>query len=163
MNKAVKLLFVLSLVLLLGAGTCYSAESYKFATTDMTWAEFYAGEVEKSSADLYADGLDAVSSPTARIANSFSQLTSESNDIGGRSITGVKAVQVRMSQEVYNLLSKDKRYTFSDDVLPSTSPLMLTAHSEKWLLSTTFSRARQYRSPLRELGAIMFCQSAVST
>ncbi|MBR1438410.1 MAG: hypothetical protein IJ587_07715, partial [Synergistaceae bacterium] len=94
-----------------------------YATTDMTWAEFYAGEVGKTSADLYADGLDAVSSPTARIANSFSQLTSESNDIKGRSITGVKAVQVRMTGEVYNLLSNDKRYTFSNDVFAEYKPV----------------------------------------
>ena len=90
-------------------------ESYHYATTNMTWAEFYAGELGESSADLYAAGLDAISSPTSRIATRFTQLTSESNDLGGRSITGVAAVQVRMNDTVYNTLSNDTRYTFSTD------------------------------------------------
>ena len=94
----------------------FYAEGNHYATTDMTWAEFYAGETGKTSADLWVDGLDAVSSPTARIANNFAQLASESNDIGGRDITGVKAVQVRMSEAVYQALSADKRYTWSVDV-----------------------------------------------
>ena len=86
-----------------------------YAVTDMTWAEFYAGEVGAASADLYSAGLDAISSPTARVATRFSQLTSESNDLGGRSITGVKDVQVRMTGEIYSALSNDSRYTFSDE------------------------------------------------
>lgn len=90
-------------------------ETYHFATTNMTWAEFYAGELGESSADLYTAGLDAISSPTARVAARFTQLTSESNDIGGRSITGVAAVQVRMSSAVYEAMSNDSRYTFTDD------------------------------------------------
>ena len=88
---------------------------YAFATTDMTWAEFYAGEVGGTSSDLYAAGLDAISSPTARVASRFSQLTSVSNDKGGRDITGVAAVKVRMGEAVYNVLSNDSRYTFSDE------------------------------------------------
>ncbi|MBQ3345909.1 MAG: hypothetical protein IJG39_02330, partial [Synergistaceae bacterium] len=88
---------------------------YHYASTNMTWAEFYAGEIGESSADLYAAGLDAISSPTARVANRFTQLTSESNDIGGRNITGVKAVRVRMGEAVYNAVSNDSRYTFSDE------------------------------------------------
>lgn len=90
-------------------------ESYHYATTNMTWAEFYAGELGESSADLYAAGLDAISSPTSRVATRFTQLTSESNDLGGRSITGVAAVQVRMNDTVYNTLNNDTRYTFSTD------------------------------------------------
>lgn len=93
----------------------FTATDY-YAVTDMTWAEFYAGEVGSTSADLYSAGLDAISSPTSRIATRFTQLTSESNDIGGRSITGVKDVQVRMTGDVYNVLSNDSRYTFSDDI-----------------------------------------------
>ena len=83
--------------------------AYAFATTDMTWAEFYAGELGKASADLLADGLDAVSSPTARIAGRMSQLVSVSNDKGGRDITGVKAVQVRFDGTAYTALSNDSR------------------------------------------------------
>ncbi|MBR0151150.1 MAG: hypothetical protein IJP89_07295, partial [Synergistaceae bacterium] len=97
-------------------GVTFTVEdTYHYATTNMTWAEFYAGELGESSADLYAAGLDAISSPTARVANRFTQLTSESNDIGGRDITGVRAVQVRMNEAVYAALSGDTRYTFSDD------------------------------------------------
>ncbi|MBQ7216686.1 MAG: hypothetical protein IJS39_11975 [Synergistaceae bacterium] len=87
----------------------FYAEGCHYAVTDMTWEEFYAGEIVNTSADL----LDAVSSPTARVANRFTQLVSVSNDEGGRDITGVKDVQVRMSEEVYQLLSSDSRYTFS--------------------------------------------------
>lgn len=90
-------------------------ERYYYAETDMTWAEFYAGETRSSSADLWAAGLDAVSSPTARVAGRFTQLVSTSNDLGGRDITGVKAVHVAMTEEVYALLSSDSRYTWSDD------------------------------------------------
>ena len=98
--------------------------NFYYATTNMTWAEFYAAEVgETSSADLYSAGLDAISSPTARVANRFSQLTSEANDIGGRSITGVADVQVRMNEAVYNALSNDSRYTFASDTFSEYKPV----------------------------------------
>ncbi|MBQ7154410.1 MAG: SYNERG-CTERM sorting domain-containing protein [Synergistaceae bacterium] len=91
------------------------AANYYYAETDMTWAEFYAGEVGTSSSDLWDAGLDAVSSPTARIAGRFTQLASVSNDKGGRDITGVKAVHVAMTENVYQLLSKDERYAWSSE------------------------------------------------
>lgn len=95
-----------------------------FATTDMTWAEFYAGEVAaKSSGELFAAGMDAVSSPTARVAGRFTQLVSVSNDIGGRDITGVKDVQVKMTGDVYKLLSADPRYTFTDETFTEYKPV----------------------------------------
>ena len=100
-----------------------SFSAYAFATTDMTWAEFYAGELGKTSADLLAEGLDAVSSPTARIAGRMSQLTSESNDIGGRDITGVKAVQVRFDGTAYEALSNDSRFTFTDEAFAQYKPV----------------------------------------
>ena len=81
-----------------------------YATTDMTWAEFYAGETGKSKSELEAAGLDAVSSSTNRISGRFSQLVA-SND--GYDIVGVKAVQVRMSNNVYQVLSRDTRYTLA--------------------------------------------------
>ena len=81
-----------------------------YATTDMTWAEFYAGETGSSKSELEAAGLDAVSSSTNRISGRFSQLVA-SND--GYDIVGVKAVQVRMSDAVYQVLSKDTRYTLA--------------------------------------------------
>ncbi len=95
-----------------------------FATTNMTWAEFYAGEVEAaSSAELFAAGMDAISSPTARVAYRFTQLVSESNDIEGRDITGVKDVQVKMTGDVYKLLSNDSRYTFTDETFTEYKPV----------------------------------------
>ena len=104
-----------------------------YATTDMTWAEFYAAEIVNTSVDL----LDAVSSPTARVANNFSQLVSVSNDIGGRDITGVKAVQVRMTGDVYNSLSNDTRYTFSDDVFSEYKPVNADGSFGKMVTQTT--------------------------
>lgn len=92
----------------------FYVEGDHYATTNMTWAEFYAGEIPTTSAALEEAGLDAVSSPTARVAGRFTQLVSEANDIGGMDITGVKDVHVKMSEEVYQLLSKDSRYTFTD-------------------------------------------------
>ena len=94
----------------------FSVEGYHYAITDMTWAEFYAGETGSTAQELLSAGLDAVSSPTARIAGRFTQLASVSNDLGGRDITGPKDVQVRMNEEVYQALSNDKRYTFTDTV-----------------------------------------------
>ncbi|MBQ3457683.1 MAG: hypothetical protein IJG30_01855 [Synergistaceae bacterium] len=116
MNRTSKLLILCAFTLLscVYAGTA-SADDYMYAITNMTWAEFYAGEVDSTSADLFSAGLDAISSPTARIANRFTQLTSESNDIGGRSITGVADVQVRMDETAYNVLSSDSRFTFVDE------------------------------------------------
>ncbi|MBQ6919961.1 MAG: hypothetical protein IJQ74_06480, partial [Synergistaceae bacterium] len=116
MNRTSKLLILCVFVLLscVYAGTA-SADDYMYATTNMTWAEFYAGEVDSTSADLFSAGLDAISSPTARVANRFTQLTSESNNIGGRSITGVADVQVRMDGTAYSVLSSDSRFTFVDE------------------------------------------------
>ena len=83
-----------------------------YATTDMTWAEFYAGEVGESASDLLADGLDAVSTATTRFTTRFNQ-TISSTDESGSLYSGIKAVQVRMSDDVYLLLSNDSRYTWS--------------------------------------------------
>ena len=94
-----------------------------FATTNMTWAEFYAGETGNTSTELFAAGMDAISSPTARVAYRFTQLVSESNDIGGRDITGVKDVQVKMTGDVYKLLSNDSRYTFTDETFTEYKPV----------------------------------------
>ena len=113
MNKTEKLLFLLVLTIMLCASSGH-AEGYKYATTNMTWAEFYAGETGKASADLLSEGLDAISTPTTHGISRFPLLDSESDDTGSR-IYGLKDVQVRMSEEVYNILSNDSRYTFSDD------------------------------------------------
>ncbi|MBR0034938.1 MAG: hypothetical protein IJP54_04620, partial [Synergistaceae bacterium] len=92
----------------------FRVEGYHYATTNMTWAEFYAGEIGTTSADLWNAGLDAVSSSTKRIAGRFTQLASADNDLGGADIVGVRAVQVRMNEDMYKILSNDSRYTFVD-------------------------------------------------
>ena len=94
----------------------FYVEGYHYATTNMTWAEFYAGEIGTTSADLWDAGLDAVSSSTKRIAGRFTQLVSADNDLGGADILGVRAVQVRMYEDVYQALSSDSRYTFTTTV-----------------------------------------------
>ena len=82
----------------------------------MTWAEFYAGEVGQTSSDLLEAGLDAVSTATTHVdVTRFSQLVTSSSDATGNQLKGVKAVQVRMSDAVYNALTDKTRYTFSDD------------------------------------------------
>ncbi len=113
MISARKLLFVLVLAVSLIAGTGYAADSYRYATTNMTWAEFYAGETGATSSDLLSKGLDAISTPTVNGISRFPLLWSESNDAGSR-FYGEKSVQVRMTEDVYNSLSDTSRYTLSD-------------------------------------------------
>ena len=92
-------------------GVSYAA-SYHYATTNMTWAEFYAGELGENASAL-TEKYDAVSTATTRFASRFNGFIAETSE-DGSVFSGVKAVQVRMSEEVYNLLSTDTRYTFSD-------------------------------------------------
>ena len=91
-------------------GVSYGAEHY--ATTDMTWAEFYAGETGQTSTTLEELGLDAISTPTTKAITYFPLVVSSSNDKGS-TLSGVKAVQVRMSDEVYEALKGNARYDFS--------------------------------------------------
>lgn len=119
MNKVKKFstlsaILLSTVILLVPSNMNYSyAASYHYAVTNMTWAEFYEGEVGKSAAELKDDGLDAVSSPTVRVAGRLTQLASDISD-DGASIWGIKDVHVRMTDEVYNSLSNDTRYTFGN-------------------------------------------------
>ena len=93
------------------------AETYYYATTDMTWAEFYAGETGQTSSELEEAGLDAYTSATPNGYKGFPLVNAEvtSNDAKTANITkyyGLKGVQVAMSEAVYNLLSNDSRYKF---------------------------------------------------
>ena len=112
MKRAGILLLLLALMLSLSAGVSYASDSYVYATTNMTWAEFYAGEVGKTSADLLSSGLDAISTPTTHGLARFPLILGESGD-NGTTITGLKGVQVRMTQDVYNSLADNSRYTVS--------------------------------------------------
>ena len=67
-----------------------------YATTDMTFAEFYAGELQQSADVLAQDGVDVVTSATSGKSSRFTaSVVSED----GHQITGVKAVSVSMTDE----------------------------------------------------------------
>ena len=109
MKRAGILLFLLAFVISASPGVSYGAEGYVYATTNMTWAEFYAGEVDTASADLLSAGLDAISTPTTHGLARFPLLMGESGD-NGTTITGLQAVQVRMTDDVYSSLADKSRY-----------------------------------------------------
>lgn len=120
MEKFKKIFFLLLLmlsVICLSCSISYAA-SYHYALTDMTWAEFYEGETGKTKSVLLSEGLDAVSTPTIAAAGSRNLFPQLSFDIDEANTTttiyGIKAVQVRMTDDVYNALSSDTRYTFTN-------------------------------------------------
>lgn len=88
---------------------CSSSEITRFATTDMTWAEFYSGEIGVPVLEMDQKGYDAVTSATLSKSKRFSQnIVSED----GSTISGVRNVPVGMTESVYRKLSSDPRYTF---------------------------------------------------
>ena len=90
--------FLILLFAFVMSGAAFAAETYYYATTDMTWAEFYAGEIGQTSTALKEAGLDAYTSATAV------RMFSADVAYTGTSITGLKSVQVRMTEEIYNTL-----------------------------------------------------------
>lgn len=112
MNRNVYCLwaFLLVFVMIL-SGNSYAATNY-YATTNMTWAEFYAGELGESSSTLEVS-YDAVSTATQRFMSRFNGFVSETSG-DGSVFSGVRDVQVRMTENAYNTLSHDTRYTFSN-------------------------------------------------
>ena len=95
-----------------------------YATTDMTFAEFYAGELNQSADVLLQDGVDVVTSATSGKASRF---TASVVSADGHQITGVKDVSVSMTDEVYQSLSEDqkKRFTFVEDSVFASSKQLL--------------------------------------
>ena len=83
---------------------------YVYATTDMTWAEFYAAELGKPAATLQDLGVDAVTSATntkgANFANAIFKAEGE-----GSTISGVKGVNVAIEAYHYASLSDKSRFT----------------------------------------------------
>ena len=73
-------LFVITVLLVSCGVNAYAADHY--ATTDMTWAEFYAGETGETSSDLTTQGLDAISTPTTQGLSRFPLVLGVSNDTG---------------------------------------------------------------------------------
>ena len=95
-----------------------------YATTDMTFAEFYAGELQQSADVLAQDGVDVVTSATSGKSSRFTaSVVSED----GHQITGVKAVSVSMTDEVFKSLSDEqkKRFTFVEDSVFASSKQLL--------------------------------------
>ena len=116
MNKVKKLsfLFVFALIFSISfSSLSYAAETYHYATTDMTWAEFYAAEVEGTIEALEAAGLDAYSNPTTRMAARFPVYHNISE--AATEYYGIKGVRVRMTDTVYEALTDKSRYTFVDE------------------------------------------------
>ena len=107
-----KYLFLVVIMLLVFSGSSYAADHW--ATTDMSWAEFYAGETNSTAAQLKADGLDAISTPTTNGLGRFPLLWGQSVDQVGTVISGEKAVQVHMTDAVYETLKDNPRFTFSE-------------------------------------------------
>lgn len=109
MKKSFKVLLPVAAALALTA--CSSSEITRFATTDMTWAEFYAAEIGAPASKMEQMGYDAVTSATMSKSKRFtSNVVSED----GSTISGIKAVPVGMTESVYKKLSDDQksRYTF---------------------------------------------------
>ena len=106
--------FALTICAVILSCSCAYAADYHYATTNMTWAEFYAGETEQTSSALESAGLDAVSTATVRFTTRFSETISSVSD-SGSTYTGLKAVQVRMTDDVYNAIMDKSRYTFTDE------------------------------------------------
>ena len=106
-----KFAFVLVLLACI-AGNSYAAENYHYATTDMTWAEFYAGEIGEAPSALTVS-YDAVTTASKRFVTRFQGFNAEETSGGGSTFSGVKDVQVRMTDDVYNALTDKSRYTES--------------------------------------------------
>jgi len=109
--KASKIILPIAVTLILAS--CSSSEITHYATTDMTWAEFYAAEVGASPKAI-DQAYDAVTSATKMKTKMFKQFIVTED---GSQITGVKDVPVAMTESVYKKLSKDERYTFVTDTV----------------------------------------------
>lgn len=94
--------------------SCSSSELTRFATTDMSWAEFYSAEIGASVEELQKNGYDAVTSATMTRSKRF---TNHNVSEDGAHIYGPKNVAVAMTESVYKKLSDQQkaRFTFYDD------------------------------------------------
>ena len=84
--------------------------TYVYATTDMTWAEFYAAELGKTAQTLEDLGVDAVSSATNSKCTSFANANYEINGTESK-IYGIKGVNVAIEANMYNSLEDKSRFT----------------------------------------------------
>jgi|GEM_PF-2058528 len=86
-------------------------KKYVYATTDMTWAEFYAAELNKAAKTLEDLGVDAVSSATNTKGARFANAIVEADGETASKLPGVKAVNVAIEEELYNSLADKSRFT----------------------------------------------------
>ena len=86
-------------------------KKYVYATTDMTWAEFYAAELDKSAKSLQELGIDAVSSATNVKGSKFANAIFEADGETASKLPGVKAVNVAIEENLYNSLDDKSRFT----------------------------------------------------
>lgn len=102
----------------------YTGKRY-FATTDMTFAEFFEGELRVSAEALVADGVDVVTSATNGKASRFSSCVASES---GNQILGVKAVSVSMTEDVYKTLTEAQksRFSFVEDTVFASSKELLS-------------------------------------
>ena len=125
--KRFSVYFVLSLcVVSLLAGGAF-AEDYVYATTDMTWAEFYAGEGIVSPDEHTS--FDVASADFS--VDIFPNFTYTSDD-DGYHITGIKAVPVRISEDLWETLSSDTRYTSVDETFTAFKHVISKDSFDQW-------------------------------
>ena len=132
--------FALTICAVILSCSCAYAADYHYATTNMSWAEFYAGETEQTSSALESAGLDAVSTATVRFTNRFNATVSSTSD-SGSTYTGLKAVQVRMTDDVYNAITDKSRYTFVNEVFTEYKDVYADGSFGKMITETVSANA----------------------
>lgn len=88
------------------------ADDFHYATTKMTWKEFFSGELGDS-----VDNIDAYTSATS--LKRFPDVITNNDD----SITGLKNIPVRMNDEVFKKNFSNPRYTFSEKIFDKYKPV----------------------------------------
>lgn len=110
---------LLPATLIAGAVTLKQEKNLVYATTDMTYAEFYAGEIGSSSQKLSDEGYDGVSTATKRMAKRFTQCHIAED---ASQIFGLAKVGVAMNAKTYKKLTPEQKARFTlvtDSVFPA--------------------------------------------
>ena len=106
--------FVLALCSVMFLSGAVYADDDVYATTDMTWKEFFDAETVANLASLDAPVIPVASFDKIS-ADLFANVSFDKNESGDFVITGIKAVPVKMSAAVLDVLSNDKAYTSIDE------------------------------------------------
>ncbi|MBQ3657362.1 MAG: hypothetical protein II956_11040 [Bacteroidales bacterium] len=89
-------------------------KKYVYATTDMTWSEFYAADLDKTTKTLQDLGIDAVSSATNVKGAKFANAIFEADGETASKLPGVKSVNIAIEENLYNSLEDKSRFTLLD-------------------------------------------------